>query len=85
MARMKKGRSPQIRAEVSDAVGNRRTVDVPVELHHTSLPQRSGSKRAHEAWNLTESTPWGHSGMDPHRQLGKDFNLERIINGTNSW
>ena len=51
----------------------------------TSLPQRLGSSKANEAWNLTEVTPWGHASMDPYRNLGDNFNLSRIINGTNSW
>ena len=85
LALMKRGNAPKIKVEVSDALGNRNIVDVPIELHHTSLPQRLGSPKANEAWNLTEATPWGHASMDSYRNLGDDFNLERIINGTNSW
>ena len=85
LALMKRGNAPKIKVEVSDALGNKKIVDVPIELHHTSLPQRLGSPKANEAWNLTEATPWGHASMDSYRNLGDDFNLERIINGTNSW
>ena len=85
LALMKRGNAPKIKVEVSDALGNKNIVDVPIELHHTSLPQRLGSSKANEAWNLTEVTPWGHASMDPYRNLGDNFNLVRIINGTNSW
>ncbi|MDO4704190.1 RHS repeat domain-containing protein [Tannerella sp.] len=85
LALMKRGNAPKIKVEVSDALGNKNIVDVPIELHHTSLPQRLGSSKANEAWNLTEVTPWGHASMDPYRNLGDNFKLVRIINGTNSW
>jgi hypothetical protein len=57
--------------------------DVSMELHHTSLPQRGAGQVANEPWNLTKATPWGHESMDPYRHTGYD--LEKVINGTNSW
>jgi len=82
---MKRGKAPKIKVEVGDAFGNTRIIDVPMELHHTYLPQRLGTPKAHEAWNLTRVSPWGHAGMDKYRNLGDNFNLVRILNGTNSW
>jgi hypothetical protein len=32
-----------------------------------------------------EYTIWAHSSMDKYRHLGKDFNLEKIKNGVNSF
>lgn len=60
-------------------MGNKRIVDVLIELHHTNLPKRLGSPKANEVWNLTEVTPWGHASIDPYRNLGNDCNLIRII------
>ena len=85
LGRMQKGRPPIIKAEITDASGASRTADVSIELHYTCLPQRSGSLKAHEPWNLTEATPWGHAGMAPYRQLGDNFNLSEILNGTSTW
>ena len=82
---MQYGYAPRIRVEVSDALGNKRITSVPIELHHTYIPRRMGSNIADDAWNLTEAIPWGHASMDQYRRLGDNFNLERIINGTNSW
>ena len=56
-----------------------------MELHHTYIPQRSKSPLAYSAWNLTKASPWAHSSMDKYRHLGKDFNLEKIENGVNSF
>ena len=55
-------------------VGRTTNIDVPIELHHQHIPQRAGSGIANETWNLTKATPWGHSSMDKHRNLGWDVN-----------
>jgi hypothetical protein len=54
-----------------------------ITLHLTSLPQRGAGQVANEPWNLTKATPWGYESMDPYRHTGYD--LEKVINGTNSW
>ncbi|SDE10667.1 hypothetical protein SAMN05421544_10378 [Riemerella columbipharyngis] len=82
---MKRGNAPRMKVEVSDALGYKKIVDIPIELHHTNLPQRLNTPKVNEAWNLTEVTPWGHASMDSYRKLGNNFKLVRIINGTNSW
>ena len=82
--RMVDGKAPRITVEVFNPKTMRAEIkDVSMELHHTYLPQRGAGEIAHEPWNLTKSTPWGHEAMDPHRQVGAD--LIRIIKGTNSW
>ena len=85
LERMKKGKAPRICAVISDSIGRTTTRAVSMELHHTYIPQRSKSQLAHAAWNLTKASPWAHSGMDAYRHLGKDFNLEKIKNGMNSF
>ena len=59
------------------------TKDIPLELHHRTLPQRSGAAAQNEAWNLEIVTAWAHEGMDEYRNAGWD--LVKIINGPNSW
>ncbi|MDD1505522.1 hypothetical protein PVA17_22645 [Lysinibacillus sp. CNPSo 3705] len=54
-----------------------------MELHHTYIPQRSGSKLAHKFWNLTPVTPWAHETMDEFRHTGSQ--LKRIIKGTGTF
>jgi hypothetical protein len=82
--RMSRGKAPQMTVEVINRkTGLPEIKDVSMELHHTYLPQRSGSKVANESWNLTKATPWGHESMDPYRNTGYD--LVRIVKGTNSW
>ncbi|TCQ95075.1 RHS repeat-associated core domain-containing protein [Neorhizobium sp. JUb45] len=82
--RMKKGRAPMINITVkSSRTGQTVTRDVPIELHHNSLTQRGGARRANEGWNLIQSTPWGHAAMDQYRHTGYD--LVKINRGTNSW
>ncbi len=44
-----------------------------MELEHIYLKQRGGSLKAHEEWNLTKTTPWGHDAMDPYRHTGYDL------------
>ena len=84
LARMKEGKPPMMKVEITvHKTGKTKTVNVPMELHHTSLPQRMGTPKAHEPWNLTPATPWGHAGMDPHRHTG--YTVERVINGTGTW
>jgi RHS repeat-associated protein len=84
LARMSEGLAPQIQVKMK----NRKTGkiverDVSLELHHTSLPQRSGTDKAHESWNLTVATPWGHEAMDRFRHVGYD--LIKILKGPNSF
>jgi hypothetical protein len=77
------GRSPKIRAQVRLPGGMLEVRDIPIELHHYLLSQRSGSIASHEPWNLVPSLPWTHASMDEFRHI--DFELIRIINGPNSW
>ncbi|HEY0274433.1 MAG TPA: RHS repeat-associated core domain-containing protein, partial [Chitinophaga sp.] len=82
--RMAKGRAPMFRALIKEKkTGNLVTKDVSVELHHTYLPQRLGTEKAHEAWNLTEATPWAHEAMDEFRHTGSE--LIKIIKTTGQW
>jgi hypothetical protein len=87
--RMIEGRAARVQAEVRIRPSRRRpggqevVRDIPMELHHRSLPQRSGAGQAHESWNLEPVTPWAHEGVDPFRHTGYD--LLRIIKGTNSY
>ena len=85
LKRMEKGNAPRICAVISDSLGRLTTRAVSMELHHTYIPQRSKSPLAHSAWNLTKASPWAHPSMDKYRHLGKDFNLEKIKNGVNSF
>ena len=81
---MSNGLAPKMKIQVFDRkTGKYVTKDVSMEIHHRSLPQRSGSNKANEQWNLEKSTPWGHEAMDPYRHTGYD--LVKIIKGTNSW
>ena len=83
-ALMLKGNAPRFQAEVLVRKTQKIEVrDIPMELHHTYLPQRSGSKKAHECWNLTIANPWAHEAMDYYRHTGTK--LEKIIKGVNSW
>jgi len=80
----KKGSPPRMKVEILK--NNEKVLDtttVSMELHHNYLPQRSGSKIAHQSWNLEIVTPWGHASVDPYRNTG--YELVRIINGVNSW
>ncbi|AMB87161.1 hypothetical protein AWM79_18385 [Pseudomonas agarici] len=52
-------------------------------LNHQYIPQRAGSKVAHEDWNLTKATPWGHESMDKYRHTGWD--LVTVIKTTGQW
>ena len=82
--RMSQGKAPMMTVEVINRkTGLPEIKDVSMELHHTHIPQRSGSGVANESWNLTKTTPWGHESMDPHRNTGYD--LSKVIKGTNSW
>ncbi len=83
LKRMLEGKAPMMKVEMFHHKTGKQIVDIPMELHHRSLPQRLGTPKANEAWNLEPTTPWGHAGMDPFRRLGYD--IVRIINGTNSW
>jgi len=59
------------------------TRDIPVELHHRSLTQRSGSALANEPWNLEPASRWAHEAMDEFRHAGWD--LLKILKGPNSY
>ena len=80
---MIKGDPPQILALIRLKDGSEVERRISIELHHTYLPQRCGSKKAHEAWNLTDVTPWGHASMDKYRHPGTE--LVKIIKGTYSF
>lgn len=64
-------------------VGKTARIDVSMELNHQYIPQRAGSKVAHEDWNLTKATPWGHESMDKYRHTGWD--LVKVIKTTGQW
>jgi RHS repeat-associated protein len=84
IARMTDGKAPKMRVEIfHHKSGTFKTKDVSMELHHTSLTQRGAGEVAHESWNLTKATPWGHESMDTFRHTGSD--LIKIVRGTNSW
>ncbi|HKH43760.1 MAG TPA: Ig-like domain-containing protein [Thermoanaerobaculia bacterium] len=82
--RMLEGDAPMMTVEVQvRRTGLVQTRDVPLELHHRAIPQRSGSRLAHQAWNLELVTPWAHEGMDSFRHTGYD--LLRVITGVNGY
>ena len=93
LARMSEGKAPRMRVEVRyrDSARNRRlgrvgktkVIDVPMELNHQYIPQRARSNVAHEEWNLTKATPWGHESMDKYRHTGWD--LVRVVKTTGQW
>ncbi|MFG0515905.1 RHS repeat-associated core domain-containing protein, partial [Kluyvera intermedia] len=84
LERMIEGKAPRMKIEVFNyKTGKLEVKDVSMEIHHRSLPQRGGSPKANEQWNLEKATPWGHEAMDPYRHTG--YKLERIILGPNSW
>jgi len=81
---MKDGLAPKMRVEVFNYKKRKFEIkDVSMEIHHRSLPQRGGTPKANEPWNLEKATPWGHEEMDPYRHTG--YQLIRIIKGANSW
>jgi RHS repeat-associated protein len=82
--RIRDGNSPQIEAIVRNNKTRRlERKNISMELEHTHLKQRGGSLKAHESWNLTEATPWGHSSMDSYRHTGNT--LVKIIKGIGSF
>ncbi|WLI18559.1 RHS repeat-associated core domain-containing protein [Pseudomonas wuhanensis] len=93
LARMAAGKAPRMRVEVRyrnsarnrqlGRVGKTARIDVSMELNHQYIPQRAGSKVAHEDWNLTKATPWGHESMDKYRHTGWD--LVKVIKTTGQW
>ena len=83
LRRMVAGDPPRILALIRLKDGTEIQREISIELHHTYLPQRCGSKKAHEAWNLTEVSPWAHSAMDKFRNPGTE--LVKILKGTNSF
>ncbi|MDO4227657.1 RHS repeat-associated core domain-containing protein, partial [Neisseria sp.] len=82
LKRMEEGKAPRIRVRIRTKRGIEER-NVSLELHHTYLPQRLGSNKAHESWNLSIVTPWGHAAMDPFRHTGSV--LLKILKGTSSW
>jgi hypothetical protein len=84
VARMLDGRAPQMRVRIRHSRTQQiLELDVSVELHHRSLPQRSGSQTANEVWNLDPAAPWAHEAMDPYRKTG--YELLKILRGPNSF
>ncbi|KUH50419.1 hypothetical protein AT982_01640 [Veillonella parvula] len=79
---MEKGKAPRIKVRIRTRRGIEER-NVSLELHHTYLPQRLGSNKAHEAWNLSIATPWAHAAMDPFRHTGSV--LLKILKGTSTW
>ena len=82
LKRMEKGKAPRIKVRIRTRRGIEER-NVSLELHHTYLPQRLGSNKAHEAWNLSIATPWAHAAMDPFRHTGSV--LLKILKGTSTW
>jgi hypothetical protein len=81
---MSKGASPRMRVIMQNRnTGEIVTRDIPLELHHNTLPQRIGSSQANEAWNLEIVNRWAHEAMDPYRHAG--WNLIKLLNGPNSF
>jgi uncharacterized protein RhaS with RHS repeats len=86
LKRMERGLAPKMKVEVYNRKTRAyETKDISMELHHRSLPQRSGSKKANEEWNLEKATPWGHAKMDTHRNVGYSSGDIKIINGTGTY
>jgi len=83
LSRMQKGKAPMISASVQDSLGNIKQVDVPMELHHTGIPQRVGGPNVHSTSNLSPLTPWQHESIDPFRHTGQD--LISINKGVDVW
>jgi hypothetical protein len=84
LARIAEGKAPLMRVRARNLkTGKYEEVDVPMELHHTTLPHRTGSAKANEPWNLQPTTPWGHESMDSFRHLG--YELISIVKGPNSF
>ncbi len=82
--RMLEGKAPLMRVVMQHRKTRRViTRSIPLELHHRSLAQRSGSAMAHEAWNLQPASRWAHEAMDEFRHAGWD--LVKILNGPNSF
>lgn len=60
-------------------------VSVSMELEHTYLKQRGKSFKAHEFWNLTEATTWGHASMDKYRYISKKYKIIKVIKGMSTF
>lgn len=80
--RIAKEKAPRIKVRIRTRRGIEER-NVSLELHHTYLPQRLGSNKAHEAWNLSIATPWAHAAMAPFRHTGSV--LLKILKGTSTW
>ncbi len=84
IARMNNGDAPRIQVEVvSRRTGAISTMDMSIELHHTTIPQRVGGPGVHNATNLTKLTPWQHEAVDPYRHVGYD--LIQVIKDIGTW
>ncbi|WP_443699761.1 RHS repeat-associated core domain-containing protein, partial [Pseudomonas sp.] len=93
LARMSEGKAPRMKVEIRyrdsarnrrlKRVGTKREIDISMELNHQYIPQRSGSKVAHEDWNLTKTPPWGHESMDKYRHTG--WGVVRVVKTTGQW
>lgn len=84
IARMKNGNAPMIEAEVIHRrTGAVSTVDLPIELHHATIPQRAGGAGVHNTTNLLKVTPWQHEAIDPYRHVGYD--LVQITKDIGTW
>jgi RHS repeat-associated protein len=84
ISRMAKGNAPLMKVEVIHRrTGNTSTIDVPIELHHATIPQRVGGAGVHNATNLQKLTPWQHEAIDPYRHVGYD--LVKIIKDVRIW
>jgi RHS repeat-associated protein len=84
IAEMASGRAPKFRVEMRHRkTGELATRDLSLELHHRAIPQRAGTPKAHEGWNLELVNRWAHEAMDPYRHAGWD--LVKVIAGPNSW
>lgn len=56
---MARGLAPKMKVKVFNLKeGVYEIKDVSMEIHHKYLPQRGGSQKAHEIWNLENATPW---------------------------
>ncbi|PWB30653.1 type IV secretion protein Rhs, partial [Pseudomonas sp. SDI] len=84
IARMTLGKAPKFTAKVaSRKTGAEKIRDFPLELHHSSVPQRFGGAGVHKISNLEIVTPWEHEAVDAFRHTGHE--LIKIIRGIDTW
>ena len=83
--RMIGGNAPRMRVLVlENGTPPPEVKDISIELHHTYIPQRQRTAKAHERWNLTEASPWAHAAMDSYRKIGQK-QLISVILSTRQW